>query len=200
MKSTDNTDPIETDRLRLRKLTPEDAPFILRLLNDPSFIRHIGDKKVRNLDDARTYIKKGPMESHETHGFGLDCVELKTSAEPMGICGLLKRPELNEVDLGYAFLPKFRGKGYAGEAAAAVAAHAAASHNLKSIAAIVSPGNNPSITLLKKLGFKLIEKIRLDPSRPEVLLYRLILLPGIWDQTPSEQIPGILFYEDNNPC
>lgn len=175
MQSTGNMDFIETDRLRLRRLIPEDAPFILRLLNDPSFIRHIGDKKVRTLDDAKAYIEKGPMASHGTWGFGLDCVELKRSKEPMGICGLLKRPELNEVDLGYAFLPQFRSKGYAMEAAAAAASNAAVNLNLKSIAAVVSPGNRPSITLLENIGFKFIEQVRLDPARPEILLYRLAL-------------------------
>src|ERR1700752_686959 len=98
---------LETDRLILRKLSVEDAEFILELLNEPSYLRFIGDKGVRTLDDARDYILEGPVDSYERHGFGLYLAELKESGVPIGICGLLRRESLENVDIGYAFLPAF---------------------------------------------------------------------------------------------
>ena len=104
---------LETERLRLRRLTVDDAAFILELVNDPSWLRFIGDRGVRNLDDARSYILKGPVASYEKHGFGLWLVELKAEATPIGICGLLQRDTLPDVDIGFALLPQFCGQGYA---------------------------------------------------------------------------------------
>src|SRR5215510_2104199 len=111
---------LETERLLLRRLNTDDAPFILTLLNEPSFLRYIGDKKVRNLNDARQYILNGPVASYEKHGFGLNLVELRESHAPIGMCGLLKREELPDPDIGFAFLPDFWNKGLAFEAANAV--------------------------------------------------------------------------------
>src|ERR1043165_7007813 len=111
---------LQTDRLLLRHFNPDDAPFILALLNEPSFLRYIGDKKVRTLDDARNYILTGPVATYSKHGFGLYQVELKDSHTPIGMCGLLKREELPQPDIGFAFLPDFWDKGFAFEAAAAV--------------------------------------------------------------------------------
>ena len=104
---------LETDRLRLRKLSTDDAGFVLRLLNEPSFIQNIGDKGVRTMDDARSYILNGPVASYEKFGFGLWLVEKKESGVSIGMCGLLKREVLEDVDLGYAFLPEFWARGYA---------------------------------------------------------------------------------------
>jgi RimJ/RimL family protein N-acetyltransferase len=98
---------LQTPRLGLRRLTPTDAPFILGLLNQPSFVRHIGDRGVRTLEDASTYIVNGPIASYQKHGFGLYLVETRNAATPIGICGLLKRDALDEVEVGYAFLPEF---------------------------------------------------------------------------------------------
>ena len=106
-------DILETDRLILCKLTPDDAPFILELLNDSAFLRYIGDKGVKTLDDARDYILNGPIDSYGRHGFGLYLTKLKDGDVPIGICGLLKRETLEDVDVGFAFLPQFCGKGYA---------------------------------------------------------------------------------------
>ncbi|HEY1435325.1 MAG TPA: GNAT family N-acetyltransferase, partial [Thermoanaerobaculia bacterium] len=110
----------ETDRLVLRRLTAEDAPFILEILNDADWLRFIGDRGVRTLDDARHYIATGPVESYARHGFGLFLTALKAGGTPIGLCGLLKRDVLDDVDVGYAFLPQYRGNGYAQEAAAAM--------------------------------------------------------------------------------
>src|SRR6267142_3096826 len=102
---------LETDRLTLRRITTDDAPFILELLNDAAFVRFIGDKGVRNLEDARQYIVKGPLASYEQFGFGIYMVELKTTRQQIGMCGLVKREALEDVDIGFAFLPDFRSKG-----------------------------------------------------------------------------------------
>ena len=111
---------LETDRLILRQLSTEDAAFILELVNEPSFIQNIGDRGVRTLEDARAYILRVAISSYEKNGFGLYLVELKDSGQSIGMCGLIKRDGLEDVDIGYAFLPRFWLKGYAVEAAAAI--------------------------------------------------------------------------------
>ena len=162
---------IESERLSLRKLTAEDAPFILELVNDPAWLRHIGDKRVRTLDDARVYIANGPMASHERHGFGLDLVKLKVDATPIGICGLIRRDTLTDVEIGFAFLPPFRGAGYAFESAVAVLRHAKESLALPRITAIVSPDNHDSIHVLEKLGLRFEKMVRLHAEGPETRLF-----------------------------
>src|SRR5688572_10191278 len=102
---------IETDRLRLRLFTLEDAPLILELLNDPAWLRFIGDRKVRSIEDARAYLEKGPMRSYADRGFGLWLVERKSDGSAVGMCGLVKRDELPDVDIGFAFLEAFRRRG-----------------------------------------------------------------------------------------
>ena len=146
---------LETERLLLRPFTTDnDAPFILTLLNEPSFLQYIGDKKVRNLEDARQYLLNGPVASYERNGFGLLCVELKDSQTSIGMCGLLKREELPEPDIGFAFLPDFWNKGYAFEAAAAVMKDARERRQLNRVLAIVNPDNYASMKLLERLGFR----------------------------------------------
>ena len=144
----------ETVRLRLRRLSDGDAPFILELLNDPDFLRNIGDRSVRNLEDARRYILTGPVASHEQFGFGLDLVELKSSSLKIGICGLLRRDSHPDVELGYAFLPAGRGQGYAFEAARAVIDLATRTLGLPRIVAQTAPDNQGSIRVLERLGFR----------------------------------------------
>lgn len=143
---------LETERLLLRPFTTADAPFILTLLNEPSFLRYIGDKKVRNLDDARQYLTDGPIASYHKNGFGLNLVELKETQTSIGMCGLLKRDELPDPDIGFAFLPDFWNKGYAFEAAAAVMNDARERLKLNRILAIVNPDNYASMKLLERLG------------------------------------------------
>jgi RimJ/RimL family protein N-acetyltransferase len=161
---------IETPRLVLRRLAPEDAEFILELLNDPAFLRHIGDKGVRNKRQARAYIRNGPMASYDRFGFGLYHVALQ-GGTPIGICGLLKRDTLDDVDLGFAFLPDFRARGYAFESAEAVLAHARATRGLTRVLAITSPDNAASIGLLEKLGFSFQRMAQLTPAEPQVKLF-----------------------------
>jgi [ribosomal protein S5]-alanine N-acetyltransferase len=161
---------LSTLRLSLRRLTEEDAEFILELLNDPAFIRFIGDKGVRNLDDARGYILTGPIASYEQHGFGLWLVTLKTVNTPVGICGLLKREILPDADIGFAFLPAYRAQGYALESAAAVLEYSRTILGLKRIVAIVDPDNAGSLRLLEKIGMSFDRMVRLAEDGPEIRL------------------------------
>lgn len=143
---------LETERLILRPFTTGAAPFILTLLNEPSFLRFIGDKKVRTLEDAQQYLLNGPIASYNKYGFGLLLVELKDSQTPIGMCGLLKREELPDPDIGFAFLPEYWNKGFGFEAATAVMNDARERLKLTTILAIVSPDNDASIKLLERLG------------------------------------------------
>jgi len=163
---------VETPRLVLRRLEESDAEFVLTLVNDPAWLEFIGDKGVRTLDDARAYLRNGPMAMYAQHGHGLYRVETKASGEAIGMCGLIKRDTLPDVDLGYAFLPQARGGGYAYEAASATMTYARETLNLQRIVAIVSPGNERSIALLEKLGFRFEKSLRLPPKEEqETLLY-----------------------------
>lgn len=162
---------LETARLRLRYLGPEDAPWILRLLNEPSFIENIADKGVRTLEQAVGYLEGGPMQSYRSHGHGLNRVELKATGEPVGICGLIKRDQFADVDLGYALFPEFVGQGYAAEAGAAVLEQGARERGCSRVIAIVSPGNQRSIRVLERLGFRAEGSVALEPRGEQVALF-----------------------------
>ena len=154
---------LETGRLVLRRLTVEDAPFLLRLLNEPSWLRFIGDRGVRTLDDARKYVLEGPIDMYERLGFGLYAVTLEEDEKaPLGICGLVKRAGLDDVDIGFALLPEFWGKGYAYEAASAVMAYAKEVVGLTRVVAITSLDNESSARLLEKIGLRFERLIRLN--------------------------------------
>lgn len=159
-----------TERLDLRCMTTDDAEFILQLLNDADFIRFIGDKGVRTIDDACRYILNGPIASYKRHGFGLWLVQLRPSSVSVGMCGLLKREALDDVDIGFAFLPHYRSRGYALEAAAAVMQYGRNVLGLKRIVAIVDPDNGGSIRLLQKIGLTFDRMIRLGDDSTEVSL------------------------------
>jgi RimJ/RimL family protein N-acetyltransferase len=143
-----------TTRLIVRRMAIEDAGFILTLLNEPSWLRFIGDRGVRTIDDAKNYIVQGPVAMYASLGFGLCTVELKDSGCPVGICGLLKRAYLDAADIGFAFLPAYWGKGYAYEAATAMLNFAKADLGLKRILATTRPDNIASQKLLEKLGLR----------------------------------------------
>jgi RimJ/RimL family protein N-acetyltransferase len=162
---------LETKRLRLRWLSAEDAAFILELVNDPAWLRFIGDRGVRTLEDARSYILNGPVAMYHREGFGLYLVELKQNATPIGMCGLIKRAGLEDVDIGFAFLPAYYGQGYAYESAAAVMAYAQDTLGLDRVVAIVDPDNQRSIKLIGKLGMSFVDMLRLSEDQPEVKLF-----------------------------
>lgn len=165
---------LETKRLLIRPLGPDDGLFILRLFNDPSFLEYIGDRGLRTAEEARAYIEGGPMESRTRLGFALDLVEDRLSGEPLGICGLVKRPVLDDPDLGFAYLPPWRGRGYAREAAEAVIDDARGRLGLKRLGAVVDGRNSPSIDLLTRLGFCRQGTVRLVEEGPLLELYRIV--------------------------
>jgi RimJ/RimL family protein N-acetyltransferase len=162
---------VETDRLRLRRMSAGDAEFVVELLNEPSWLRFIGDKGVRTIEDARAYIANGPVAMYASHGFGLYLTELKQSGQPIGICGLIKRDALDDVDIGFALLSRFRANGYAYEAASAVMAHGREALGLTRIVAIASPENHASAKLLEKLGLRFERKVTLASDAGEIDLY-----------------------------
>jgi RimJ/RimL family protein N-acetyltransferase len=162
---------LETERLSLRRLSTGDAEFVLELLNEPSFLRYIGDKGVRNLDDARQYILNGPVASYERNEFGLYLVELKENGIPIGISGLVRRDTLPDADIGFAFLPAYWSKGYAVESAAAVMNYAREVLGLTRILAITSLDNEASARLLGKIGLRFERMIKLSDDAAEVKLF-----------------------------
>ncbi|MBT1064203.1 GNAT family N-acetyltransferase [Bowmanella sp. Y26] len=162
---------LTTPRLSLRLLTDEDAGFILELLNDPGFLQYIGDKNVRSLDDARRHIQEGPLAMYQNKGFCLLRVGLKESDDAIGLCGLLKRDYLDHPDLGYAFLPKGRGAGYASEAIQAVLEHATAK-GLNTLMAYCQADNSASIRQLEKAGFLSLGPYQLEGSTDNLILFQ----------------------------
>ena len=166
---------LETERLVLRQLTTDDAGFILELLNEPSFIQNIGDRHVRTIQDACSYLLNGPIASYTRNGFGLYLVLLKETNEPIGMCGLIRRDALDDVDIGYAFLPRFWSKGYAVEAAGAVKDYAKNVVGLKRMVAITDPANEGSIRLLQKTGLQFEKMIRLLADDIELKLFAVDL-------------------------
>ena len=164
---------VETERLHLRHFAVDDAAFALRLLNEPSFLQNIGDRGVRTEEDAVRYLLDGPIRSYQQHGHGLNLVALRETGEPIGMCGLLRREQLDAVDLGYAFLPGFWSKGYAAESALAVLEHGRRTLGLSRFLAIVQPGNAGSIRVLEKLGFHYVRSLQMSPGAAETSLYVL---------------------------
>ena len=162
---------LETERLILRKLSIDDADFMVDLLNQPSFLRYIGDKEVRSIADAVRYIQTGPLASYERFGFGLYLVELRESGASIGICGLLKRDSLPDIDVGFAFLPAYWSQGYAFESAAAVMNYGREVLGLRRIVAITSLDNDASIRVLEKIGLSFERLIKLSEDQPEVRLF-----------------------------
>lgn len=160
-----------TPRLRINYLSADDAPLMLAVLNDPDFIANVADRGVRTPAQARRYIEDGPVASYREHGFGMYAVRLRDNAEPIGLCGLVKRPQLADVDIGYGFLPAARGRGLALEAARAVWDYATGELGMRRLVAIVAPGNAPSIRLLEQLGLRYEADTRLAPGEDPVRLY-----------------------------
>ena len=160
---------LATERLDLRQLLEDDADFIHRLLNDPSWLRHIGDRGVRSVEDARRYIVDGPVAMYAKLGFGLFLVERRSDGVAMGLCGLLKRDSLDDVDIGFAFFPEFGGQGYALEAARATLDYGITQHGLRRIVAITAQENAASIRLLEKLGLSFERLIVLAGKTEETL-------------------------------
>ena len=162
---------LETPRLVLREFTHEDDAFVLRLLNEPSWLRFIGDRGVRTLPDARRYLDDGPRRSYARNGFGLWCVVPKGGDAPVGMCGLIRRDTLPDVDVGFAFLPEAWGRGYARESAAAVLDHARDVLGLRRVLAITDPENAASIRVLERVGMRREGTVRMPGESIDLLLF-----------------------------
>ena len=162
---------INTERLTLSPFTLDDDAFILRLLNEPSFIENIADRGVRTREDARAYLSNGPLASYAAYGFGLWRVSLRVNGTPIGMCGLIRRKGLADVDLGYAFLPEYTGQGYAVEAARATLEYGRTERGFGRIIAIVSQTNPRSARVLEKLGFVRDGLIQLSDDPEDLLLF-----------------------------
>ena len=165
----------ETARLSLRWFNLDDAPFIKNLLNEPGWKRYIGDRGVNTDEDACGYINQALIASYKKHGFGLFAVERKHDAVLLGMCGLLKREVLNDVDIGFALLSCYEGQGYAKEAAQSILQYAADAHGLTRIVAITTADNHRSIGLLKSIGMSYEDTVRLSYDSEDLLLYSIEL-------------------------
>lgn len=161
---------IETTRLIIREFTLEDDAFIIDLLNTPGWLRFIGDRNIKTTEDAHTYLQNVPLASYDKNGFGLWCVVLKENNTPIGMCGLIKRDTLEHIDIGFAFLPQYNGKGYAFEAAEATMQYTTGKLGIDHVVAITSTDNESSGKLLEKIGFR-FERIIQFPDDEEVLKY-----------------------------
>lgn len=197
MRGAPGTFALKTRRLSLTQLTAEDAPFILKLVNDPDWLRYIGDRNVHDLDDARRYIADGPAASYAARGFGLWRVALRETDTPIGLCGLLQRETLPAPDLGFAFLPQHRRAGFGREAASAVLQVARTLTGTDQLYAVVQPDNTPSLSLLASLGFRPAGTTRLVPDGMDLHLLAVALPPvagASWGRTsprpaPSTEVP-----------
>ncbi|MDH4290030.1 MAG: GNAT family N-acetyltransferase [Aquincola sp.] len=165
---------LRTARLTVRSFTAADAAFIVELLNDPGWLQHIGDRKVRTEDEARAYLRDGPLAAQARHGFALWAVRRagdEPDGTPIGMCGLLRREGLDDVDIGYAFLPRARGRGYAQEAAAAVLADGFSRLALERIVAITGVDNAASGRVLEAIGMRFERRLRVAGHDADSLLY-----------------------------
>ena len=163
--------PLHSERLVMRPFTEDDAALILALVNDADWLRFIGDKNVQDLDDARRYLREGPLAMYRRHGFGLCRVEQRSDGAALGMCGLLQRETLADVDVGFALLPAGRGQGYAREAAAAMLAHGFGTLGQARIVAITDPANDASARVLEAVGMRFERVVQLEPGAKTLRLY-----------------------------
>ncbi len=159
----------ETDRLTVRRLTLADAPFVRDLVTEPLWLQHIGSRHVETVADAERYLREGPLASYAAHGHGLSRVALKSTDEPVGMCGLLQRDTLDAPDLGYAFLERHHGQGYATEAARAMLAYAARDLGLARVLAFTGPANAASQRVLARVGMRRVGEVHVLADEPSVL-------------------------------
>lgn len=171
---------LQTQRLSLRHLKLSDARFIMKLVNSPGWLKYIGDRRVHSLDDAEAYLRNGPLHSYEVNGFGLWCVVSKESFEPIGMCGFLKRPVLESVDIGFALLPGFEGRGYGSEIAAACLQYGHEKYRLNRVLGITMPDNRRSIAVLERLGMRYVRPFKIETESEPLMLYE-----RLFDDDPS---------------
>ena len=165
---------LETSRLFLRRVTLDDTALMLSVWNDPAFIEHVGDRGVRTEAEAREALEAGAFRLYKEYGYGPYKMVRKDDAVRIGICGLFKRDNLDDPDIGFAVLPDYCGQGFAAEAARAVVAHAR-DLRVANLVAIVSPGNTASIGLIEKLGLTFSGMITMPGEDEAIQLYEMTL-------------------------
>ncbi len=170
---------IQTSRLTLRQFTLDDAPFFMALVNDKDWLTYIGDRNVHSVQAARDYLEKFYLSKYAKDGFGFYLVALKTTGEPIGMCGLIKREGLNDADIGFAYLPAYRSLGYALEAAQATLVFARETLFMRRLVAIATPSNASSIKLLEKLGLVFERTTTLPKGNEELALYAINFRTGL---------------------
>lgn len=166
---------LETERLWLRRVTLDDAGFMLAIWNDPAFMRNVADRGIRTVQQAEAALMEGTFKLYEQHGYGPYCMAQKVGGTLVGICGLFRRENLDDPDIGFAVLPEYCGLGLAGEAATAVVAHARDDLGIEYLTAIVSPENTASIGLIEKLGLTFDRGITMPGEQKEISLYGMKL-------------------------
>ena len=162
----------ETNRLILSKISIEDAPFIFELMNTPDWIKYIGDRHINTVEQAADYIKNNQLKSYKENGYGYYKVQVKDeNCKPVGSFGLMKRDQLEHVDIGFSLLPDYQGKGYGYEAASELIRVAEHIFGIKTLCAITLPSNQPSIQLLEKLGLSYQKRVKPFEDDEELLLF-----------------------------
>jgi ribosomal-protein-alanine N-acetyltransferase len=162
---------METERLRLRPVTVDDTALMLAVWNDPAFIENVADRGIRTVEQAREAIKAGAQKLFDDYGYGPYCMSLKSGGAMIGICGIFKRENIDDPDIGFGVLPDFCGKGYAGEAAQAVVEYAHNTLGISVLTAIVSPTNAASIGLIEKLGLTFERMVIMPGDDDAICLY-----------------------------
>lgn len=164
--------PQATDRLQLRRLTLDDVDLMLNVWNDPAFVRYVGDRGIRTIDDARQAMQEGPLKLYSDYGYGPYRLALREDDTPVGICGLFRRDGFDEPDIGFSTLPGHTAMGYGYEAACTVVEYAQEELEIPCLTAIVSPENAASIGLIRKLGFSFERMYSWPDDARDVAIYR----------------------------
>ena len=166
----------ETERLIISKINIKDAPFFLELMNTPHWLKYIGDRNIKSIEDAEEAIKSGHLKSYKNNGFGFYKLLLKSEKnKTIGTAGLIKRDQLEDIDIGFGFLPDYEGKGFGYEASLEIMKLAKEVFNIEKLVAITNPNNKNSIKLLEKLGLTLEKRIKPFEDDKELLLFAKIL-------------------------
>lgn len=165
----------ETERLFLKPTNTEDAEFIFNIMNTPKYYKYIGDRNLKNLEDAENYIKEKMIPQYENLGYGNFTVILKSDGTKIGFCGIYSRPNLEVSDIGFAFLEEFEGKGFAYEASSLLKGLAKEEFGLKKLSGITLEINHPSRKLLERLGLKFQKKFFMEGDPEELMYYELEL-------------------------
>lgn len=164
---------LETNRLSLREFDLNDSEFIINLVNAPNWLKFIGNKSIKTTEDAISYLENGPIKSYMENGFGLWLTQLKDSNVPIGMCGLINRETLENVDIGFAILPEYCGSGYGFEMANATMNYAKNSLGLEKIVAITDSSNIASINLLNKIGLYFEKTLKLSDTDSVIVFSQL---------------------------